>query len=125
MFELVIHTHFAAAHYLREYEGKCEALHGHNWRVEVRVQADGLNSLGMVMDFGDVKPLINQVVDELDHKCLNDLPAFQEVNPTTENIAKHIYTQLAGLLPDSVRVSRVTAWETDCCGAAYFEPQEE
>ncbi len=121
MFELVVETDFAAAHFLREYQGKCEALHGHNWRVEVRLRAEALDRLGMVMDFGDVKRVIGQVMEELDHGCLNELGGFQELNPTTENIAKYIYERLAAMLPSGVRVSRVTAWETDHCGAAYFE----
>lgn len=121
MFELIVETDFAAAHFLREYEGKCESLHGHNWRVEVRLRADALGPLGMVMDFGDVKKAVGQIMDELDHGCLNELGPFQELNPTTENIAKYIYESLAAVLPSGVRVSRVTAWETDHCGAAYFE----
>ena len=121
MFELVVETDFAAAHFLREYEGKCETLHGHNWRVEVRLRAAELGRLGMVMDFGDVKELTGAIMEDLDHGCLNELGAFKDVNPTTENIAKYIYQRLSEALPSCVRVSRVTAWETDHCGAAYFE----
>ena len=121
MFELIIDTDFAAAHYLRGYQGRCESLHGHNWKVRVRLQSDGLDKLGMVMDFSDVKKLVNGILHELDHSCLNDLPAFAEANPTTENIAQFIYRALAAKLPGHVRVSGVTAWETDRCGATYSE----
>ena len=121
MFELIVDTDFAAAHYLRGYQGRCESLHGHNWKVRVRLQADELDKLGMVMDFADVKKLVNETLHELDHACLNDLRAFAEANPTTENIAQFIYRELAAKLPSHVRVSRVTAWETDRCGATYSE----
>jgi len=121
MFELIVESDFAAAHFLREYQGRCESLHGHNWRVEVRLQAQELDKLGMVMDFGDVKKFVNRVLDDLDHGCLNEKIPFDTLNPTTENIARYLYHELARQLPDHVRVSRVAAWETDHCGASYSE----
>ena len=121
MFELIVETDFAAAHFLREYEGRCESLHGHNWRIEVRLRAEALDQAGMVMDFADVKKLLKGIMHDLDHGCLNELEPFREANPTTENIAKFLYEQLAQQLPEHVRVSSVSAWETDHCGATYFE----
>lgn len=121
MFELIVESDFAAAHFLREYQGRCESMHGHNWRIEVRLQAEVLDKLGMVMDFGDVKKFVNGILDDLDHGCLNEKTPFGTANPTTENIAQYIYKELARQLPDHIRVSRVSAWETDHCGAAYFE----
>ena len=121
MFELLVETDFAAAHFLREYEGKCEAMHGHNWRVEVRLRSEELDPLGMAMDFGDVKRHIGETIDAVDHHCLNELAPFEAQNPTTENIARYIYRELGRSLPPRVQVSRVTVWETDHCGAAYFE----
>lgn len=121
MFELIVESDFAAAHFLREYQGRCESLHGHNWRVEVRLRSERLDRLGMVMDFGDVKGAIHAVLDQIDHGCLNDAPPFDKINPTTEHIAQHLYRELSRHLPVHVRVARVTAWETDHCGASYFE----
>ena len=121
MFELLVETDFAAAHFLREYEGRCENLHGHNWRVEVCLQAQQLDRLGMVMDFAEVKKVLRRILADLDHGCLNEIPAFEAANPTTENIAKYIYDSLAQELPDHVRLAKVSAWETDHCGASYFK----
>ena len=120
MFELVVETDFAAAHFLREYKGRCESMHGHNWRIEVRLRARELDRLGMVMDFREVKHLMHSIVDGLDHGCLNEIPPFDATNPTTENIAKYVHDRLAQELPDRVHVAKVSAWETDHCGASYF-----
>ena len=119
VFELTIRTEFAAAHRLREYEGACENLHGHNWKIDVVLQADRLNRLGMVVDFKEVNAHLNEVLGELDHAFLNDLERFKNTNPTTENIAKSICEELAGRLPQGVRVKTVTSWESDRCGATY------
>ena len=119
IYELTVETEFAAAHRLREYEGNCERLHGHNWKVDVVLRGEALDALGMVIDFRDAKRLVGEVLGELDHSCLNDLTAFQEQNPTTENVARTIYEALAAKLPDGVSVARVTAWESDHCGVSY------
>jgi len=121
MFELIVESDFAAAHFLREYQGRCESLHGHNWRIEVRLCSERLDHLGMVMDFCDVKGAMHGILEQIDHGCLNDVPPFDKINPTTEHIAQHLYRELSRQLPEHVRVSRVTAWETDHCGASYFE----
>lgn len=120
MFELVVQAHFAAAHKLRGYKGQCEKLHGHNWRVDVYLRGDELDELGMLVDFSEVKKHVNAVLDELDHQYLNDLDAFRVANPTTEHIARHIAEALAPKMPDGVCVHRVTAWETERCGATYW-----
>jgi len=112
---------FAAAHRLREYDGNCERLHGHNWKVDVVLRGENLDKLGMVLDFRDAKRLLNQVLDELDHSYLNELEAFRQQNPTTENVARVVYDALAARLPDGVTVARVTAWECDHCGASYSQ----
>ena len=119
MYELRIEDEFAAAHRLRGYEGGCERLHGHNWRVEVVLEGSELNDLGMLMDFRDVRRLLAEVVKQFDHRDLNDLDCFREVNPTTESVARLIYGDLAGRLPENVRVQSVTAWESPCCGVTY------
>jgi 6-pyruvoyltetrahydropterin/6-carboxytetrahydropterin synthase len=111
---------FAAAHRLREYDGNCERLHGHNWKVDVVLRAALLDRLGMAMDFRVAKRLIHEVLDGFDHQCLNELAPFREMNPTTENIARVVYEALEARLPSGVAVAKVTAWESDQCGASYF-----
>jgi 6-pyruvoyltetrahydropterin/6-carboxytetrahydropterin synthase len=123
-FELIVNTHFAAAHNLRGYHGDCEQLHGHNWAVDLVLEADRLDELGMVLDFREVKRLVREVLEALDHRYLNDLEAFREDNPTTENIARYIHRQLQLNLPEPVRVKKVTAWESEGCGAAYSEASD-
>jgi 6-pyruvoyltetrahydropterin/6-carboxytetrahydropterin synthase len=120
MYELHVVSNFSAAHRLRGYKGKCENLHGHNWRVEVVVGAEELDKLGMVVDFKVVKQRLTQVLDKYDHRFLNRLPAFRRSNPTTENIAREISEQLTGRLPAKVRVKNVTVWEAPGCSASYF-----
>lgn len=121
MYELSIESEFAAAHRLREYHGACENLHGHNWRVEVLVAGEQLDSLGMLMDFRTLKGLVAEILDEFDHKYLNDLPAFKQCNPTTENLAKFIFTHCAEKLPAGVSIRSVGVWESPRCGARYTE----
>lgn len=118
-YELLISADFAAAHRLREYDGNCERLHGHNWKVDVALRAEALDDLGMALDFREAKRLIGEVLDQFDHQYLNDVGAFRELNPTTENIARTVYQMLAAKLPDGVTVARVTAWESDNCGVSY------
>jgi len=119
IYELVIHTQFAAAHRLREYDGNCERLHGHNWRIDVVLRGEALNELGMLVDFRDAKRLIEDATARFDHRYLNDLEPFRDVNPTTENIARTVFDAVAAGLPEGITVARVTAWESDHCGASY------
>ena len=119
MYELIVQTWFSAAHRLREYQGNCENLHGHNWKLDVRLRSDRLDSLGMVADFREIKRLVRGVVDRLDHQYLNDVPPFTGVNPTTENVARFVYDELAKTLPGGLTLASVTAWESQNCGATY------
>jgi 6-pyruvoyltetrahydropterin/6-carboxytetrahydropterin synthase len=121
MFEVSVEQTFAAGHALRNYKGKCENVHGHNYRVRITMQGDQLDSTGLLVDFLDVKSLIGGVVDYLDHQFINDLPPFDELNPSAENIAKYFYDRVSvGLKNDvPVRVSEVTIWETDTSSAVY------
>ena len=123
MFELKIVSQFAAAHQLREYEGGCERLHGHNWKVEVFISGSTLKEDGLLVDFRVIKEKTAQILGELDHRFLNDLEAFHSLNPSSENIARHIFTSLSGELntPD-IRVTKVTAWESESACASYMEP---
>jgi 6-pyruvoyltetrahydropterin/6-carboxytetrahydropterin synthase len=124
MFELKVKTHFAGAHQLAMVGQKCENLHGHNWHVEVCVRGDRLNGAGVLADFGDIKRAVRAVVDgELDHKFLNELPAFEGGQPTSERIAVYIAERVQAFLDkevqEGVRVSRVMAWESDDACAIY------
>ncbi len=120
MFELKVTTHFAAAHQLRMVAKKCENLHGHNWRIEVRLEGDTLNEAGVLMDFGEVKAHVADIMAMLDHKFLNEIDYFQG-NPSSENIAVFIARELQTALdnPD-VKVASVSAWESDNACATYF-----
>jgi 6-pyruvoyltetrahydropterin/6-carboxytetrahydropterin synthase len=122
MYELSIETSFASAHQLRGYKGKCEKLHGHNWKVQVSVTAERLNEIDLAMDFHDLKKITTEVVSPLDHALLNDIFPFTEKNPSSENIAKWIYESIKKKInDDNVRVSAVTVWESDTASASYYE----
>jgi 6-pyruvoyltetrahydropterin/6-carboxytetrahydropterin synthase len=121
MYELKIITEFSAAHNLRNFRGKCEALHGHNWKVEVVVRGSGLDDSGVVLDFAEVKGATKEIMEEIDHRYLNDLPFFTTHNPSSENIARYIFERLQNKIDnDRVRVSRVTAWESQDACATYL-----
>jgi 6-pyruvoyltetrahydropterin/6-carboxytetrahydropterin synthase len=120
VYYLTVKTEFAAAHQLRGYRGKCENLHGHNWKVDVVVKGRVLDKVGMLVDFVEVKAILRGLVDEqLDHRNLNDLEPFTTVNPSAENIARFLYEGLGKRLPAGVSVDRITVFETDRCGATY------
>lgn len=126
MYEALIISDFSAAHMLRHYKGKCENIHGHNWKVEVLVSSENLDKLGMVVDFKELKKKVNAVLGKLDHKNLNDVPYFKKVNPTSENIAKYIYDRVKGQgfrlrqgYGGQARVKAVTVWESDTTCATY------
>jgi 6-pyruvoyltetrahydropterin/6-carboxytetrahydropterin synthase len=121
-FKMKIVTDFAAAHLLRGYPGPCSRLHGHNWKIEVEVTATRLDKIGMGMDFRDIKAATKEVIDRMDHRHLNELPPFDEINPTAENIAAHIYKQLVEKVNDDrVSVHTVTVWETERACVSYTE----
>ena len=120
MFQLQCEADFSAAHRLREYNGECEKLHGHNWRVRVTVESERVDHLGMVIDFRELKRLLGEVLEKMDHAYLNDLESFAEQNPTTENVAKLIYEKLSVRLSEKgARLAEVTAWESPGCSATY------
>jgi len=122
MYELMIETQFAAAHQLRGYKGKCEDLHGHNWRVQVTVNTEKLNDIGLALDFHDLKEIVNEPVSALDHTFLNDLFPFTEKNPSSENIAKWIYESIRNKISEQeCNISSVTVWESETASATYFE----
>ncbi|HPI77595.1 MAG TPA: 6-carboxytetrahydropterin synthase QueD [bacterium] len=122
MYEVSKETTFSSAHSLREYEGRCEALHGHNWKVKAHVAATELDRLGMVVDFKILKAALEETADRLDHTLINDVPPFDSINPSAENLAKHFYAELSARLNDGrARVSRVDVWESEGSRASYFE----
>jgi len=118
MFEVYIKSDFSAAHKLRGYKGKCEDLHGHNWKVEVFVTSDILDNIGMVIDFKKLKMALNAILKKIDHTYINNLAYFRKFNPTSENIAKYIFKQLEAK-SKSLRVKKVTVWESDTSAASY------
>lgn len=122
MYELTIESTFSSAHNLRGYEGACENLHGHNWKVEVTVSSDRLDKIGMMIDFKTLKNETRKVVEALDHKYLNELPPFKAENATAENLARHIFRELSSLINDGdKRVSKVRVWESENASASYSE----
>ncbi|MCD6327378.1 6-carboxytetrahydropterin synthase QueD [bacterium] len=122
MFELTVKSSFAAAHRLRDYEGKCEHLHGHNWVVEITVESSVLNSIGLALDFKDLKEALESVLTKLDHDNLNDINPFINLNPSSENIAHWIFGSLKETISDMpVTLSRVSVWENANCCATYRE----
>ncbi len=123
MFEISVEQTFAAGHALRNYKGKCENVHGHNYRVRVTIAGAQLDEAGLLVDFLDVKRAMGGAIEYLDHRFINDLAPFDLINPSAENIAKYFYDRVSGELKahDAVRVSEVKVWETDT-SSAIFRP---
>jgi 6-pyruvoyltetrahydropterin/6-carboxytetrahydropterin synthase len=120
MYEIIVEKHFDAAHYLRGYKGKCENVHGHRYKVVVRVSAAKLNKIGLAYDFTDLKRYLQEILDRYDHTCLNDVPPFNKINPSAENIAAAIYKALKKkLAKELVTLTAVEAWETPEQGVGY------
>ena len=122
MYEVKIEDSFSGAHHLRNYHGKCEALHGHNWNVEVLVGSNSLDEGGMVIDFQILKESTRAVLKALDHKYLNELHEFLEINPSSENIARYLFDRLKSTLSGRrVVLKKVTVWESETTCASYCE----
>jgi 6-pyruvoyltetrahydropterin/6-carboxytetrahydropterin synthase len=123
VFEVTVEQTFAAGHALREYKGKCENVHGHNYRVQVTVEGDRLNRIGLLVDFVEVKRIVREIMARLDHQFINDLEPFTVVNPSAENLAKYFYDEIVRLLPPDAetdaRLAQVKIWETDTSIAVY------
>lgn len=117
----MVESHFNAAHNLRSYKGKCEKLHGHNWKVQIFLQGTKLNNTGMIMDFGKIKEKIQKITQKLDHTYLNSIPPFNKINPTSENLAQHIYKKMNSIINNKqCFISKVTVWETEKNCASYY-----
>jgi 6-pyruvoyltetrahydropterin/6-carboxytetrahydropterin synthase len=124
MFEVSVEQTFAAGHSLRHYRGKCENVHGHNYRIRVTVAGEELNSIGLLVDFVELKKHLRAIVESLDHQYINDLEPFRQLNPSAENIAKFFYDELNSHLKGDnaqspIRISEVKIWETDTSAATY------
>ncbi len=123
-YTLKVVSDFASAHTLRDYPGACSRMHGHNWKVELEVQANTLDEVGMAVDFKVMKKAVREVTDDLDHYYLNEIEPFDKINPTAENIAAYLYKRLSTKLNnDSIKVSALTLWETERACVRYTEDE--
>ena len=127
MFLVSVDESFAAGHALRGYRGKCENVHGHNYKIRVTLEGSDLNSIGLLYDFKDLKEAIQCNIRKLDHQFMNDIPPFDAINPSAENLAKYFYEEVTRLLAEGdtrpqapCRVRAVQVWETDTTTASYF-----
>ena len=118
-YQISAETVFAASHQLRDYKAPLEPLHGHNFRVEVFVTSEVLPESGYIIDFLELEAMVKEVVAPYDHRHINDLPPFDELNPTTENMAKFFYDELAKKLPEGATLQRVRVWEAPTYSASY------
>jgi 6-pyruvoyltetrahydropterin/6-carboxytetrahydropterin synthase len=125
MFELTVESDFSSGHYLRNYHGKCENPHGHNYRVRITLAGTELDQAGMLLDFKQIKEIMQPLIDRLDHTMLNEVEPFTELNPSAENMAKYFYDEagkeIAAITAGRVRVKECTIWETDTTTATYYE----
>lgn len=123
MFEIIVEDYFSAAHRLRGYQGKCEELHGHNWKVQINIQGEKVDKLGILFDFKEVKARLKDVLQKLDHHYLNEVPPFDRLNPTSENLARFIFEELLreNLVSPQFKLAKVTIWEAKDASASYYE----
>lgn len=122
LYEIYVKDHFSAAHALKGYDGNCSNIHGHNWIVEAYIQCTKLNKLGIGVDFKDIKQVITDILSKLDHTNLNDVAEFGNINPTSENISKFLYTELSRRLnTEHIKVNKVMVLESPGCGSSYQE----
>ncbi len=125
MFEVTVERGFSSGHYLRNYKGKCENPHGHNYKVRITLSGEVLDAAGLLLDFRDLKQVMRPVIDRIDHQMLNDLEPFTEINPSAENLAQYFYQQtneqLRTMTGGRVRVKDCTIYETDTTTATYYE----
>lgn len=119
MYVLTVRDHFDAAHSLRGYDGECQRLHGHTWDVEVSVEGRGLDGIGILYDFKQLKADLRVALDDYDHRHLNEVPPFDTMNATAENLARVVYERLVGAVGDGVRVTEVAVWESPIARLVY------
>ena len=120
MYQISVEQHFDAAHFLRGYQGKCEALHGHRFRVVAKIRASVVNDIGLAYDFTELKQHLANILSRFDHTCLNDVSPFDKINPSSENIAETIYSELqSNLAGAAVSLDCVEVWESPESGVVY------
>jgi len=119
MYQISVEQHFDAAHYLRDYHGKCENLHGHRFKVVAHLKASKLNETGLAYDFVELKRHLADILVQFDHACINDVPPFDKINASSENIATIVYEKLKSKLPDEVTLSSVEVWESPQTHVTY------
>ncbi len=120
MFEVTVRDHIAAAHQLHGYDGACSRIHGHTWKIEVVVTGTELDKVGLLADFKVLKKQLKDVIMPLDHVSLNDVPAFKGINPSTENLARHIFREFAKTCAP-LKLKQVQVWESDTASVIYYE----
>ena len=122
MYEILIRSDFSGAHKLKGYRGKCEELHGHNWKVDVRFERELLNDIGIAVDFKVLKAKLKTILNKLDHAYLNKLNAFRRKNPSAENIARYIFERFKTSIKDKgLFIKSVSVWESDNTCATYHD----
>ena len=125
MFEVTVEAGFSSGHFLRNYKGKCENPHGHNYKVKVTLHGETLDQAGLLLDFRELKQVMRPVIERLDHQMINDLVPFTEINPSAENLARYFFAetnrQMDEMTSGRVRVKDCTVFETDTTSATYFE----
>lgn len=122
MYELMVESQFSSAHQLRGYKGKCERLHGHNWRVQVVVSAEKTGETGLVIDFHELKRIVDEILTTIDHSVLNQIFPFTEINPSSENIAKWLYDSVKKKINSrNIGISSITVWESENASATYYD----
>ena len=119
MYTLSVDTTISAAHRLRDYNGPCARIHGHNWKIRLEVQSDIIDEIGIIVDFTTLEQYLQQVAGQFDHQLINDISPFNELNPTAENLVKFIYDQVKRLLPPQIKIKKVSVWETDYYMVTY------
>jgi len=125
MYEVSVQQHFDAAHYLRGYQGKCESLHGHRFQVVAKVRAEQIDEVGLAYDFVQLRQQLGEIVGRFDHTCLNEVPPFDKINPSSENIASTIYSELQALLQGTgASISSIQVWESPHSCVTYL-PEED
>ena len=123
MYEVTVEDTFAAGHYLRNYKGKCENPHGHNYKIRVTLAGAELDKAGLLLDFKDLKEVMKHAIDRLDHQMINEIEPFNVLNPSAENLAKYFCDGIdAQVRPHGVRVASVKVWETDMTSASFIPP---
>ena len=120
MYRITVYDYFSSAHQLVGYKGKCEEVHGHNWKVEIQVEGEDLDNTGMLIDFKDIKTILKDAIEEFDHKMLNDIPPFDKINPSSELLAKHLHEKISNMIPEGLILVRTSVWESENSKATYY-----